>query len=210
MRRDSHARHAPTTTRAAAPTNHHMDGDVDGVVSKEGMGVFESLSIFQIHTNFVTAHRTRFFHRTMAHLVKLNAACKSYMTRSASIADKKREIKELSSPLREDTATILDLMTSAGLPSCTSGDLEFHRKESVKKPVVSAKVILQLLGEFLNDDDRFQAFTSRLAQYRESNASTHTSLAVKKRKDAPMTLGGLAGAVDASDAAADALDDLFP
>ena len=119
----------------------------------------------------------------MSDIVRLNNVCKGFVKKTTSIANKRKEIRQLSEPLKEDKDTIVQLMQSAGISSCTSTGMEFHLKPTTKKPTLTTKVLLGMFAEFLNNDDEFQRFQSRITNFRETNTTTEYALKTKPLKD---------------------------
>jgi hypothetical protein len=201
-RLDSHTTAAPTTTRTTTPTTHHTLPEDDGFAhtgAEIGEGAVASFCESVIFLS-ATQNQRADFDAAMSDIVRLNNVCKGFVKKTTSIANKRKEIKQLSEPLKEDKDTIVQLMQSAGISSCTSTGMEFHLKPTTKKPTLTTKVLLGLFADFLNNTDEFQRFQSRITSFRETNTTTEYTLKTKPLKDQAQPLGLPSNASDDEDA----------
>lgn len=151
----------------------------------------------------------------MSDLVRLNSLCKAFVRRNSALVEKKKEIKTLSQPIKEDKEAILELMNSNRIPSCSSGGFVFTVKSSVKKPTLTTKVLLQLVHEQFGED-QYQLLQQRITRFRDQNSTTVHTLTTKEMKEGG---GGAAAAAaveehelhsDEEDDGDETVDDLFP
>lgn len=149
----------------------------------------------------------------MSDLVRLNSLCKAFVRRNSALVQKKKEIKTLSQPIKEDKEAILELMNSNRIPSCSSGGFVFTVKSSVKKPTLTTKALLQLVHEQFGEDN-YQLLQQRITRFREQNSTTVHTLTTKEMKE-----GGASAAAaveenelhsDEEEDGDETVDDLFP
>lgn len=146
----------------------------------------------------------------MATIHRLKTACTGFARKTNTIANKKRELKALAEPLKEDKQTIVELMRASSINLCESGGMVFELKETSKKPTVTCKVMLQLFAEFLGNDDDYQRFVQRLDQFRDTNTTSSTVLKTKVVKEKPHALGMAPPATESDDDdATEDLDEIF-
>jgi hypothetical protein len=151
----------------------------------------------------------------MSDLVRLNSLCKAFVRRNSALVEKKKEIKTLSQPIKEDKEAILELMNSNRIPSCSSGGFVFTVKSSIKKPTLTTKVLLQLVHEQFGED-QYQLLQQRIARFRDQNSTTVHTLTTKEMKEGGGGGGGAAAAAveddndEGDDEGDDTVDDLFP